>query len=161
MPIKPGHPCAHRGCPAVVRDGRYCEEHKADGRGYDQRRPSANKRGYGTEWGTLRRMVLREEPLCRDIWGVHRKYRVVVPATEVDHIVPLEQGGTNERSNLQGLCHSCHSRKTVRDDGGFGNHKTEEIAGRGGKILGESGGETARAVKKPQPRNGGRGGYGR
>lgn len=31
---------------------------------------------------------------------------------EVDHIIPLEQGGTNDLENLQGLCDSCHIFKT-------------------------------------------------
>jgi 5-methylcytosine-specific restriction enzyme A len=158
MPIKPGHPCAHRGCPAVVRGSRYCEEHKSEGRGYDQVRGSANDRGYGSQWGTLRKIVLAEEPLCRDIWGVHARDGEVVPTTDVDHIVPREQGGTDDRSNLQGLCHSCHSIKTAREDGGFGNRRSKVGDGRGDEFFGSVGGETARAVKKTPPRNGGRGG---
>lgn len=31
---------------------------------------------------------------------------------EVDHIIPLEQGGTNDMVNLQGLCNNCHIFKT-------------------------------------------------
>jgi hypothetical protein len=30
----------------------------------------------------------------------------------VDHIRPLSNGGTNEKSNLQPLCKSCHMVKT-------------------------------------------------
>ena len=37
-------------------------------------------------------------------------------ATEVDHIVPLRQGGTSEADNLQTLCKRHHSRKTARYD---------------------------------------------
>jgi 5-methylcytosine-specific restriction protein A len=37
---------------------------------------------------------------------------------EIDHIIPLEQGGTYDLSNLQGLCDSCHIFKTkVLDKG--------------------------------------------
>lgn len=32
----------------------------------------------------------------------------------VDHIVSLENGGTNERSNLRVICNSCNSRKGGR-----------------------------------------------
>tara|TARA_B100000674_G_scaffold489244_1_gene502880 strand:- start:1557 stop:1976 length:420 start_codon:yes stop_codon:yes gene_type:complete len=32
---------------------------------------------------------------------------------EVDHIIPLYQGGTNQVENLQALCRNCHGRKTM------------------------------------------------
>jgi len=37
---------------------------------------------------------------------------------EIDHIIPLEQGGTNDLENLQGLCDSCHIFKTTILDRG-------------------------------------------
>jgi 5-methylcytosine-specific restriction endonuclease McrA len=37
---------------------------------------------------------------------------------EIDHIIPLEQGGTYDLSNLQGLCDSCHIFKTTVLDRG-------------------------------------------
>jgi 5-methylcytosine-specific restriction protein A len=48
-------------------------------------------------------------------------------ATHVDHIRPLAEGGGNGFSNLQLLCHGCHSRKTARQDGGFGNARGEYV----------------------------------
>ena len=53
--------------------------------------------------------MLREEPLCR----ICRRH----DATEVDHIIPREQQGTDQRENLQGLCKACHSAKTATEDG--------------------------------------------
>jgi 5-methylcytosine-specific restriction protein A len=67
-------------------------------------RPSAALRGYDRTWARWRLMVLREEPMCRSCGGA---------ASQVDHITPLSRGGTNDRENLQPLCHSCHSRKTA------------------------------------------------
>lgn len=34
---------------------------------------------------------------------------------EIDHIVSLENGGTNDESNLQLLCAGCHKLKTSND----------------------------------------------
>lgn len=69
-------------------------------------RPSAHDRGYDRTWRRWRLMILREEPICRLCGG---------SADQVDHIVPLRAGGTNDRANLQPLCASCHSTKTVQD----------------------------------------------
>lgn len=34
---------------------------------------------------------------------------------EIDHIIPLYKGGTNNPNNLQALCRNCHGEKTVMD----------------------------------------------
>lgn len=34
---------------------------------------------------------------------------------QVDHIIPLYQGGSNDRDNLQGVCSPCHDAKTTQD----------------------------------------------
>ena len=83
-------------------------------------RPTAHARGYGRRWQRLARMVLHRQPLCTDPFGVHAAEGWCAPAECVDHIVPLRRGGSNLTSNLQALCGSCHARKTVRCDGGFG-----------------------------------------
>jgi 5-methylcytosine-specific restriction protein A len=65
-------------------------------------------------------MVLRRDPVCQDPYDTHNKNNETAASTEVDHIIPLRQGGKNTMDNLQGLCKSCHSRKTALEDGGFG-----------------------------------------
>ena len=75
-------------------------------------RGSSTQQGYGSAWRKLRKRVLEEEPSCR---------RCGEPSTDVDHIIPRRQGGSDERANLQSLCHSCHSKYTAETDGGFGN----------------------------------------
>lgn len=78
---------------------------------HDEKRGTAHQRGYGANWRKLREVVLNAEPLCR-----HCLARgVPVPAVEVDHILPLRDGGDNSRGNLQPLCAACHDRKTVQD----------------------------------------------
>jgi 5-methylcytosine-specific restriction protein A len=51
--------------------------------------------------------------LTRDAFACAACSRVAyAKAAHVDHIVPLEEGGTDDDANLQVLCHACHGRKT-------------------------------------------------
>ena len=61
----------------------------------------------------LRECVLRAAPLCVRCDKAGR----VRLAQEVDHIVPLTKGGTDDLANLQGLCRECHAAKTAEDEG--------------------------------------------
>ena len=63
---------------------------------------------YGWTWRKIRDEYISRHPLC----VICSAHGVIEKATDVDHIVPLEQGGTNDEANLQALCHKCHSRKT-------------------------------------------------
>jgi 5-methylcytosine-specific restriction protein A len=100
------------------RGRRFCDLHqKEEWKRQDAQRGSPAERGYGRNWRRIRGMYLRRHPWCEDPFGIHED---PVPATEVDHIIPIRAGGTNQFENLQALCKSCHSRKTVREDGGFG-----------------------------------------
>lgn len=105
----PWKPKTHR--PAGARSEA---QRKAD---FDKRRGTAAERGYDARWRKLRSVVLFEEPLCRTC--LVRGY--TTPASEVDHIVPHK--GRRElfydRTNLQAMCKSCHSRKTATEDSSF------------------------------------------
>jgi 5-methylcytosine-specific restriction protein A len=117
MPLRQQKPCAHIGCPNLTRE-RYCDQHKQQVRRYDRERGTAAQRGYDSRWRKARLMFLRKHPLCVDCMKQGR----VTPATDVDHIVP-HRGNRElfwDESNWQALCHACHSRKTAREDGGFG-----------------------------------------
>lgn len=66
------------------------------------------KRPRGRAGAALRAKRLAKEPFCRDCleYGLDR------PSTEVDHIVPLSKGGTNEDGNIRCLCKACHAART-------------------------------------------------
>lgn len=81
------------------------------------KRPPPHLRGYDARWRKLRRIVLAESPICNHCGA---------PAVDVDHIIPLSRGGTHDRENLQPLCHACHSRKTVLEDGGLGYGRSRQ-----------------------------------
>ena len=140
-------PCARPGCPELVPKG-YCEAHaKAKAKAADAvrvRNPWDS--WYKTaRWQASRAGYMRNHPLCADPFGEH-EIRVVA-AKDLDHITPMrvafEQGGMvlvskmfwNFERNVQGLCHSCHSRKTSTEDGGFGHkgNRINAVAG-GGQI---------------------------
>lgn len=57
------------------------------------------------------RILKRDGYLCQ---GCLRRGRVAV-ATDVDHILPLHQGGSNADSNQESLCRECHDQKSERE----------------------------------------------
>lgn len=70
------------------------------------------KHPYDARWQRIRASVLLTEPLCRLCLAAGRS----VPATVVDHIQPLKDGGTHHQDNLQPLCKRCHDAiKTPAD----------------------------------------------
>ncbi len=118
MPRRPKRPCSYPGCPELVEQGQggKCEKHsrqqkRAYGREYDRTRATSTQRGYNASWRRLRKMVLNAEPLCRHCKQQDR----LTPATEVDHIDGNIKNSS--RDNLQPLCKSCHSRKSVKEQG--------------------------------------------
>jgi len=115
-------PCKH--CSALTTDGTpYCDAHKGERYGWkqwQQRKGTRHQRGYGATWERLRRVVIqRDSGLCQECL----KHEDLTQGSDVDHITPKSQGGTDALDNLQLLCKSCHKRKT-----------TDENRGRGAKI---------------------------
>ena len=69
-------------------------------------------RARGSQWSSLRAKVLREERFCRECLRFdHEPSRAVI----CDHITPLAEGGTNDRSNLAGMCRTHHTEKTMAE----------------------------------------------
>ncbi|MCM2532556.1 HNH endonuclease [Neobacillus pocheonensis] len=120
MPNKPMRMCKKQvdGCPNLTNDSSgYCDSHKylaKQSKDYDKRRGSAASRGHDTKWRTYRIDFLKRNPTCISCGE---------KATVVDHII-AHKGDKDlfwARFNHQAMCASCHSRKTVLEDGGFGN----------------------------------------
>jgi 5-methylcytosine-specific restriction enzyme A len=112
MPTKPASPCSYPRCPERAVIGSRCVEHAVQIQHvYNVERGSASSQGYGVEWRKIRDAFLADNPDC---------YLCGQSASDVDHIIPKRRGGTDDWSNLQALCHVCHSRKTARADGRWG-----------------------------------------
>ena len=117
LPLKP---CRRSGCAELVRGGGYCPKHqiKADQvrrSVQPERRESAAYHNlyYSRRWRMLRAEQLIAEPFCRECGRRGIRTR----AEDIDHIKP-HKGNKRlffDPSNLQSLCHSCHSRKTIAE----------------------------------------------
>ncbi len=109
MPISPPKPCTHPGCGVLVRDGSgRCAKHP---RVAWLKQPNAAKRVTGRRLQTMRDRLFSDHPLCVECERLGR----VTLATQRDHITPLAEGGTDDDSNVQGLCRPCHEAKTQRE----------------------------------------------
>jgi len=73
-----------------------------------QRQRTKVKRPRGRAAVAQRERKLAAEPDCRDC--AERGFQTL--AEEVDHIVRLEDGGTNDDENLRSLCKPCHKFRT-------------------------------------------------
>ena len=74
-------------CGALIRTGTYCATCRP-------------RNGSTRAWRQTRAMVL-----YRDAYRCQLCNRAAV---EVDHIVPVLDGGTDDPANLRSLCHDCH-----------------------------------------------------
>ena len=99
----------------ATRPDHLCDECRARHKGWSMwqhYKGSSKSRGYGYAWNKLRLKALeRDRHLCQ----MCLKRGVYTTATDVDHIVPLAQGGSDEMENLQSLCHECHKQKTCQE----------------------------------------------
>lgn len=63
----------------------------------------------GRPWRRIReRILLRDQYTCRGCG-------VVTHELEVDHIINVAEGGSDDDSNLQSLCIPCHQAKTATE----------------------------------------------
>ena len=48
-------------------------------------------------------------------WKCNICNNILDASYEIDHIIPLYKGGSNDMYNLQALCRNCHGKKTIQD----------------------------------------------
>ncbi len=79
----------------------------------DERRIRATER---IPWskGLKHRLMRRQNNIC-----VYCGNRRTAPSFDIDHIVPVVRGGSNEESNLQVICKPCNQRKGLQTDEEF------------------------------------------
>ena len=65
--------------------------------------------------GTIRYEILKRAKFRCELCGISADKK----ALEVDHIIPRNNGGSDDESNLQALCYSCNAMKRDRDDTDF------------------------------------------
>jgi len=95
--------CSVAGCGNDVRyDAKKCAECR------EEREPNYQRTKRPDNEERLNRIQLKQQPACEKCGD---------KATDVDHIVPLREGGKDNLRNRQSLCKSCHSRKTAREVG--------------------------------------------
>ena len=88
-----------------------------------QRKHKSTKKYSSKRWREFRITYLRANPLCKN-FDECKNF-----ATEIDHIKRVVRESDEhfyDLDNLQGLCKSCHSRKTAKQDGAFGNKKKND-----------------------------------
>lgn len=120
MPRKPLKPCRYPGCPKLT-ESAYCSEHgKLMNARYNhnQRNQKAQSFYDSSAWRKLRSRYILEHPFCVECW----KRGKLNKASLVDHIVPISKGGDPlDERNLQSLCWSCHSSKSIKEGSRFGS----------------------------------------
>jgi 5-methylcytosine-specific restriction protein A len=66
-------------------------------------------------WRSISKSFRHANPLCVMCEGKGR----LTPADCVDHIVPIQQGGSRyDTNNMQALCNRCHASKSAREGHG-------------------------------------------
>jgi 5-methylcytosine-specific restriction endonuclease McrA len=60
--------------------------------------------------GYMKRIVAVEQQ-----WKCIKCKEYLDVAYEIDHIIPINKGGSNQKRNLQALCRKCHGNKTFSD----------------------------------------------
>lgn len=100
------HLCSYPGCKELTTT-KYCEFHMQVMKDKENEASKERHKKYSRNWRKLSKWIRNQEPFCRECL----KRGIYTPSQCVDHID--EDPTNNKRDNLQALCWSCHSRKTL------------------------------------------------
>jgi 5-methylcytosine-specific restriction enzyme A len=103
MPFRALSLCAAPGCAVGLPKPGRCPAHKRPA----WQRSSPGPSPYNYAHQKLRAEVLAAEPVC---YLCHN-----ARATTLDHVIPLAEGGTSDRSNARGACKNCQQSKASRE----------------------------------------------
>lgn len=73
----------------------------------DERRETADQRGYDSQWRKIRLLLLAQQPICARC----AEQGITTLAEDVHHIVPIRQDPSLRlaMSNLMPVCRQCHA----------------------------------------------------
>lgn len=102
--------CGTDGCSKLTHTSR-CDEHQKPSGWSTSPRTASAGRTSTTIWKNMRILALQRDGHQCQIRGP----RCIIAATQVDHVIPVSQGGTDQLPNLQSVCPPCHKQKTARE----------------------------------------------
>ncbi|MGE8516697.1 MAG: HNH endonuclease [Alcaligenes nematophilus] len=113
MAKRPQRPCRLAGCAQLHRNASgYCESHLQYAKKW-RKEPKESGRG-GRSWRRRRDYILiRDGGLCQ--CETCQALGSPLPADEVDHVIPISQGGTDAHDNLRAINADCHRKKSQRE----------------------------------------------
>lgn len=92
----------------------------------ERARGNRHQRGYTSRWSRFSKQMLRERPLCEVCLEMTPpRYTASQCSDHIDGKGPLSERGFDP-TNIKVMCIRCHSKKTCREDGGFGLPKPGE-----------------------------------
>jgi 5-methylcytosine-specific restriction protein A len=124
VPSKPKKPCSYPRCPELTLV-KYCDNHqdkdKQRHKIYDQHQRDKKAAAFynSKEWERSRlQALIRDYYLCQHCL----KEKIIKLADMVDHIIPIKIAWHLRvfLNNLQSLCYSCHTKKTLEDKKKYG-----------------------------------------
>lgn len=108
-PMRAARECTYPGCHVLVRGTSRCDQHKPPP--WKDRQRGSYERGYDHAWRMARNGYIQRHPVCEI-----RHFCEGDPGEEVDHVIPLAQGGARlDEANMQTACKRCHRWKTQQE----------------------------------------------